>query len=44
MILFGGRGWLNKFRNTYNIELYSKTDVEKLVKLIVKSLKEYKKL
>ena len=40
----GVRSWLNKFRNTYNIELYSKTDVEKLVKLIVKSLKEYKKL
>lgn len=40
----GIRSWLNKFRNTYNIELYSKTDVEKLVKLIVKSLKEYKKL
>lgn len=38
------RSWLNKFRNTYNIELYTKNDIEKLVKPIVKSLKEYKKL
>ena len=40
----GVRSWLNKFRNTYNIELYTKNDIDKIVKLIVKSLKEYKKL
>ena len=40
----GVRSWLNKFRNTYNIELYTKNDIDKMVKLIVKSLKEYKKL
>ena len=40
----GIRSWLNKFRNTYNIELYTKNDIDKMVKLIVKSLKEYKKL
>ena len=40
----GVRSWLNKLRKTYNIELYTKNDIDKMVKLIVKSLKEYKKL
>ena len=37
-------GWLRDFRKTYNIDLYTKKDIEKLVKQVVKSLKEYKKL
>lgn len=37
-------GWLRDFRKTYNIDLYTKKDIEKLVKQVVKSLKKYKKL
>ena len=37
-------GWLRDFRTTYNIDLYTKIDIEKLVKQVVKSLKKYKKL
>lgn len=36
-------GWLRDFRKTYTLDLYTKTDVEKMCKKIVKSLKEYKK-
>ena len=37
------KSWLQKYRNTHTIELYSDKDVKRLVKEIVKSLKTYKK-
>ena len=37
------KSWLQKYRNTHSIELYSDKDVKRLIKEIVKSLKEYKK-